>query len=88
MPQCEGVYPIGGIREYKWGMILTPSRQATRISKAPRLSDCHSVAKILDPLTGDALQPVCSPSDGVVFFSHTKPLVHQYSRLFQVLSAG
>lgn len=44
------------------------------------------IAKILDPLTGQTLQEVNSPSDGVVFFSHTKPLVHQHSRLFQILS--
>lgn len=44
------------------------------------------MAKILDPLSGDTLQTVCSQSDGVVFFSHTKPLVHQHSRLFQILS--
>lgn len=44
------------------------------------------IAKVLDPLTGDTRQTITSPSDGVVFFSHTKPLVHQHSRLFQILS--
>lgn len=43
------------------------------------------LATILDPFTGEQLQSLTSPADGVVFFAHTKPLVHQHSRAFQIL---
>ena len=43
------------------------------------------LATILDPFTGETDQSISSPSDGVVFFAHTKPLVHQHSRIFQIL---
>ena len=48
-----------------------------------RLGD--TLASILDPFTGETLQLISSPSDGVVFFAHTKPLVHQHSRIYQIL---
>lgn len=43
------------------------------------------LASILDPFTGETTQQINSPADGVIFFAHTKPLVHQHSRVFQVL---
>ena len=44
------------------------------------------LAKVLDPFTGQALQEIISPADGVIFFAHTKNLIHQHSRVFQVLT--
>lgn len=54
------------------------------VGECVRSGDC--LAKVLDPITGATLQVVKAPADGVVFFAHTKPLVHQHSRLFQILS--
>jgi hypothetical protein len=42
------------------------------------------LASILDPLTGQTRQDVFSPSDGVIFFAHTKPLTYGHTRLFQI----
>ena len=44
------------------------------------------LAKVLDPFTGQTLQEIISPADGVIFFAHTKNLIHQHSRVFQVLT--
>lgn len=44
------------------------------------------LAKILDPYTGETLEVVEAPVSGTVFFAHTKPLIHQHSRLFQILA--
>lgn len=43
------------------------------------------LAKILDPYTGETRQTILAPVSGTIFFAHTKPLIHQHSRLFQIL---
>ena len=54
------------------------------VGQSVRRGDC--LAQILDPLNGETLQRIEAPTDASVFFAHTKPLVYQDSRLFQLLS--
>lgn len=42
------------------------------------------LAKILDPFTGEVRSTITSPTDGVIFFSHHKPLVHQHTIMFKI----
>lgn len=57
----------------------------SRVSVGQYVRSGDTLASILHPFTGETLQLITSPSDGVVFFAHTKPLVHQHSRIFQIL---
>ncbi len=43
------------------------------------------LAKILDPYTGETRAVIDSPIDGTIFFSYVHPLIHQHSRMFQIL---
>lgn len=43
------------------------------------------LAKILDPYTGETRAVIDSPIDGTIFFSYMYPLLHQHSRMFQIL---
>lgn len=42
------------------------------------------LAKILDPFTGTVRSVITSPTDGVIFFSHHRPLVHQNTIMFKI----
>lgn len=44
------------------------------------------LGKIIDPYTGETRSTIESPVDGMIFFAHLRPLVHQHSRLFQLLA--
>ena len=56
-----------------------------RVSVGQSVRKGDLLATVLDPFTGEQLQNINSPADGVVFFEHTKPLIHQHSRAFQIL---
>lgn len=43
------------------------------------------LAKILDPYTGETKAIIESPVNGTIFFAHVRPLIHQHSRMFQIL---
>lgn len=42
------------------------------------------LAKILDPFTGEVRSVITSPTDGTIFFSHHRPLVHQNTIMFKI----
>lgn len=42
------------------------------------------LAKILDPFTGVVRSVISSPTDGTIFFSHHRPLVHQNTIMFKI----
>lgn len=42
------------------------------------------LAKILDPFTGDLRSTIISPTNGTIFFSHHRPLVHQHTIMFKI----
>lgn len=44
------------------------------------------LAKILDPFTGKVLSEIISPLSGTLFFAHQKPLIHQHTVLYKIIS--
>ena len=44
------------------------------------------LAKILDPFTGKVLSEIISPISGTLFFAHQKPLIHQHTVLYKIIS--
>jgi len=44
------------------------------------------LAKILDPFTGCIVSEIISPVSGTLFFAHQKPLIHQHTVLFKIIS--
>lgn len=44
------------------------------------------LAKILDPFTGKVLSEIISPTSGTLFFAHQKPLIHQHTVLYKIIS--
>lgn len=45
------------------------------------------LAKILDPFTGETLNSILSPVDGTIFFAHHKPLIHQNTVVYKIVTA-
>jgi len=43
------------------------------------------LAEVLDPIHGEVLSQIIAPSDGIIFFAHTKPLVFQNSTIYQLI---
>ncbi len=43
------------------------------------------MAKILDPCTGEVRSEIEAPASGTIFFAHQKALIHQHSRVYQIL---
>ena len=45
----------------------------------------ETIAKILDPYDGSVLSEIASPRDGIIFFSHSKPLIMEKTVAFWVI---
>ncbi len=43
------------------------------------------LAEVINPMEGEVISQILAPSDGVIFFSHTKPLVMQNGIVYQLL---
>lgn len=43
------------------------------------------LAEIIDPCTGDILEVLTSPVDGVIFFQHNEPLIYAYTSALKIL---
>lgn len=43
------------------------------------------LAEVVDPMQGEVISQILAPSDGVLFFAHTKPLVMQNCIVYQLL---
>ncbi len=43
------------------------------------------LAKILDPFTGETRSSIFAPINGMVFFAHHKPLIHQNTVMFKIV---
>lgn len=43
------------------------------------------LAEVVDPMEGEVISQILSPSDGIIFFAHTKPLVMQNCIVYQLL---
>ena len=50
-----------------------------------RVAAGQALAEIFDPCTGEILETVYSPADGVVFFRYDDPLVYAYTSAFKIL---
>lgn len=44
------------------------------------------LAEIIDPSTGDTLEVLTSPLDGVVFFQHNEPLIYAHTSALKILA--
>lgn len=43
------------------------------------------LAEIIDPFEGEVISQIAAPSDGIIFFAHTKPLVMQNCIIYQMI---
>ncbi|HEX3022628.1 MAG TPA: M14 family metallopeptidase [Lachnospiraceae bacterium] len=43
------------------------------------------LAMVIDPLEGEVISQIIAPSDGIIFFAHTKPLVMQNGVVYQLI---
>ncbi|SFR76549.1 M14 family metallopeptidase [Anaeromicropila populeti] len=43
------------------------------------------IAEVIDPMEGETISQILSPSDGIIFFTHTKPLVIQNGMIYQLI---
>jgi len=43
------------------------------------------LAEIVDPYEGDVKSQIFSPTDGIVFFSHTSPLVMENAVIYKII---
>lgn len=44
-----------------------------------------TLAEVIDPLEGEIISQILAPSDGIIFFAHTKPLVIQNCVVYQLI---
>lgn len=45
----------------------------------------QALAEIIDPCTGDVLELLTSPADGLIFFQHNEPLIYAYTSAIKIL---
>lgn len=45
----------------------------------------NPMADIIDPYTGDIKETILAPTDGIVFFAYTEPLVGQYDVVYRLI---
>jgi len=55
------------------------------VPKNARIYAGQVLAEIIDPCTGEILETVYSPTDGVVFFRYDDPLIYAYTSAFKIL---
>ena len=55
------------------------------VPKNARIAAGQALAEIIDPCTGEILETVYSPADGVIFFRYDDPLIYAYTSAFKIL---
>jgi len=55
------------------------------VPRNARVAAGQVLAEIIDPCTGEILETVYSPADGVVFFRYDDPLIYAYTSAFKIL---
>lgn len=50
------------------------------------VSENKPLAEIIDPCTGEVLETLLSPVNGVIFFQHNEPLIYAYTSAIKLLS--
>lgn len=84
---CHGGYIASVIHEDELTEIHTGASGIFRSMVHPgeEVSHGQPMALILDPYEGSVRETVASPTDGVVFFEHKKPLVNQRDLVFEII---
>ena len=82
----------GGYQAYTFGeqqLHTVQSRQAgilySMCGVGQQVKKGDILGKIIDPYNGETRSVIDAPTSGTIFFAHTRPLVHQHSRVFQIL---
>ena len=50
-----------------------------------QVSAGQALAEIIDPCTGEALEVLKSPADGIIFFQYDDPLIYAFTSAFKIL---
>ena len=50
-----------------------------------RVSAGQALAEIIDPLSGEIMETLRSPADGVIFFRYNDPLIYAFTSAFKIL---
>ncbi len=67
------------VRTSQSGLYRCLAPQNTRVTAG------ETLAEIIDPCTGDILETMRSPADGVIFFRYDDPLIYAYTSAFKIL---
>lgn len=67
------------IRTKEAGLYHSLAAQNTAVAKG------QALAEIIDPCTGEILETLYSPADGVLFFQHNEPLILAYTSALKLL---
>lgn len=84
---CHGGYIASVIREDELTAVHTERAGIFRpvLKPSDEVSHGQTMAVILDPYEGTVRETITSPTDGIVFFTHQKPLVNQKDLVFTVI---
>ncbi len=84
---CHSGYIASIIQDEQIQSIQCPCAGIFRRLKQPgdQVSFGEELAHIIHPLEGHILGHVYSPSDGIVFFSHSAPLINEQTTAFRII---
>lgn len=82
----------GGMVPYKFkndNLCTVVSRQSgilyPKCDVAQSVKKGDLLAEVLSPYMGETIDSIYAPVSGTVFFAHHTPLIHQHSRIFQIV---
>lgn len=67
------------VRSNRAGLYVSYAGHNTHVSKGQKL------AEVVDTCTGDVLEELISPVDGMIFFQHNEPLIYAYTSALKLL---
>lgn len=84
---CHSGYIASILQEDELRPVMSPSSGIFIRSKHPgdEVSYGDELAQIIHPLEGYVLNYICAPCDGIVFFSHSAPLINQQTTAFRII---
>lgn len=57
----------------------------SRIHAGDEVKYGNPMADIIDPYTGEVKETILAPTDGIVFFAYTDPLIGQYDIVYRLI---
>ena len=57
----------------------------TKVEPGQEVHRGQELASILDPLEGEVISRVLAPTDGIVYFAHSDPLVMEGTIVFKII---